>query len=104
MGANEFFAFGRGEDVHEAFGAARAQALYQHGHDGYTGTIAEKSDCLVIHDRPQQLQAALRQAAKLVREDDARIAEKSGPAGAIAVAELPDSAGPGWLFFGIASE
>lgn len=42
MGANEFTTTGTGPTVNQAFGAAVDRALYDYGHAGYTGTIAEK--------------------------------------------------------------
>lgn len=44
MGAEEFRSDSRGATRREAFTTAREQAFYDHGHAGYTGTIAEKSD------------------------------------------------------------
>lgn len=42
MGAYEFRSFDANEDAAQAFSQAREEAAYQHGHGGYTGTIAEK--------------------------------------------------------------
>ena len=42
MGAQTFFNRVRRETAKQAFSDAREDALYSHGHDGYTGTIAEK--------------------------------------------------------------
>jgi hypothetical protein len=43
MGAVGFDCVGFGNDVEDAFNNARAQAQYDYGHAGYTGTIAEKN-------------------------------------------------------------
>lgn len=49
MGAVEFRASIVGySDPKSAFSAARRQALWDHGHSGYTGTIAEKSDFMMF--------------------------------------------------------
>lgn len=42
MGATSFFTYATGKTVSEAFASAQADARYDHGHSGYTGTIAEK--------------------------------------------------------------
>jgi hypothetical protein len=42
MGANSFSTAAFGKTPQEAFHAAQDQARYEHGHGGYTGTIAEK--------------------------------------------------------------
>lgn len=49
MGGTEFWVEGRGATAAEAFNAARAEAQYEHGHGGYTGTIAEKMGHKVFH-------------------------------------------------------
>jgi hypothetical protein len=42
MGATDFLHYASGRTVQEAFKTARDEALYDYGHSGYTGTIAEK--------------------------------------------------------------
>lgn len=42
MGAEQFSTTARGKTAQEAFDNARDEAWYDHGHAGYTGTIAEK--------------------------------------------------------------
>lgn len=42
MGAEQYCEFGKGKTMSEAFVAVVEQALYEHGHGGYSGTIAEK--------------------------------------------------------------
>lgn len=44
MGANSFEANAYGKTPSEAFHAAREHAQWEHGHGGYSGTIAEKGD------------------------------------------------------------
>jgi len=41
-GADTFETIGQGKTAEEAFQRAREDAAYEHGHGGYTGTIAEK--------------------------------------------------------------
>lgn len=42
MGADNFRNVQAGPDMAHAFSAAHEEAAYEHGHGGYTGTIAEK--------------------------------------------------------------
>lgn len=42
MGACDFTHKAKGKTAKEAFLTAREEALWDHGHAGYTGTIAEK--------------------------------------------------------------
>lgn len=44
MGATFFQTLSFGKTAGEAFAASRQEALYRHGHDGYTGSIAEKGE------------------------------------------------------------
>lgn len=44
MGAELFRTRAAGDTLAAAFAAAVDQARYEHGHGGYTGTIAEKND------------------------------------------------------------
>lgn len=50
MGAEQFVVIKRGiyKDANEAFQEAVDDALYDSGHEGYTGTIAEKGDFKII--------------------------------------------------------
>lgn len=57
MGAAEFRNTGRGKTVGEAFSSVRDEALYMHGHGGYSGTIAEKGD-FVLFPIPEGMTAA----------------------------------------------
>jgi hypothetical protein len=87
MGANAFTTFASGRDLSEAFESAVAQARFEHGHGGYSGTLAEKSSCVLISSTPRLLADALELANELIDNDDERIDDKWGPAGAIAVGE-----------------
>ena len=93
MGADFFEAEVEGiEDAYTAFRQAVEKAQYDHGHAGYTGTIAEKDDFTILYDVPAI--AASDPYRYLV--DDARIQDKWGPAGAV-------KTDTGWLFVGFAS-
>lgn len=95
MGASTFSTYGEGADIAIAFSAAIEDARYEFGHRSYTGTIAEKDSYVVIDSVPRSEDDAAVLAAKLLDVDDERIADKWGPAGAIAVRREPsDSPSP----------
>lgn len=48
MGAEFFVTTGHGMSVDDAFKKAVEQALWDHGHSGYSGTLAEKGGCNVL--------------------------------------------------------
>jgi hypothetical protein len=48
MGAETFFTKATGTNAKGAFNAARVAALYDHGHSGYTGSLAEKHNFVMI--------------------------------------------------------
>lgn len=95
MGGQTFWQEARGKTAREAFNAAREQALHEHGHGGYTGSIAEKHDFVMIVRTPGC--TPMQQANYLIDSCDARIDDKFGPAGCIQIE--PER----WLFFGWAS-
>jgi hypothetical protein len=101
---------GRGATVQEAFTDAREQAAYEHGHGGYTGSLAEKDSFTLIPPpfgpspdlSPDEAAKEFRKALllfadELIEKDDPRIDDKWGPAGAL---DLKDGS---FLFFGWAS-
>ena len=100
MGAQIFTTYGTGANLQKAFEAVRDQALYDHGHGGYSGTIAEKSEVKTVSAKGLSLEEATALADQLVQDDDPRIDDKWGPAGAIRVKDKDFN---GWLFFGWAS-
>ena len=57
MGATTFSTIAKGKTVQDAFHQAVEQAQYDHGHAGYTGTIAEK-DGFVLSTPPAGVTAA----------------------------------------------
>ena len=85
MGAAPFATYQIGADPAEAFNAARDQALHEHGHGGYTATIAEKDDYTVITDTALSYEDAIALAQQLIAADDIRVTDSRGPAGAIPV-------------------
>jgi len=52
MGATNYVTISKGKDAKDAFSSARDKAQWDHGHGGYTGTIAEK-DSFVEFPRPK---------------------------------------------------
>lgn len=85
MGADEFVDYAEGIDVREAFDEAVEQARCEFGGGGYTGSLAEKDEVIVIDAPVMSYDDAVELARKLVRDSDPRIDDKYGPAGAIAV-------------------
>lgn len=113
MGASEFTQIERGDTAAKAFRAAVDQAKYDHGHSGYSGTIAEKHEFVVIKapevaalPQPKgpddeallpRRDAAIKAAEALMEAEDQRIRDKWGPAGCIDIGDGE------FLFFGRAS-
>lgn len=95
MGANTFSQVAKGKTSKEAFSAARERAIWDYGHAGYTGTLAEKSEYVIIPLAPGKTPDQY--ANELIDADDRRISDKWGPAGCI-----PCGNGE-YLFFGWAS-
>jgi len=96
MGACTFSTVAHGVDANDAFKSAVECARYEHGHGGYTGTIAEKQRFVMI-DLPEG-QSAGSFIEELLDDDDSRICDKWGPAGCI------DLGNNKYVFFGWASE
>lgn len=95
MGASDFSQIEQGRSAQEAFNEAVHRALYDHGHAGYSGTMAEKHEFVMI-DVPEGEDPEA-YAEKMMREDDERINNKWGPAGCVKLE------GDQYLFFGWAS-
>jgi hypothetical protein len=111
-GGQDFEAVGKGKSVQEAFNKACEQARYEHGHGGYTGSIAEKHSFVLItppkdvkplqyaewvHDNFTSGAPIPEQYRDQIARDNQKIQDKWGPAGAIQL--RPNE----WLFFGTAS-
>ena len=105
MGATEFMVSSEGATAKEAFDAAVEKAQYDHGHAGYTGTIAEKNEFHEIPFKPVAVDGptsplqdqAEKFAWRLLEGDDGRCNDKWGPAGCVKIAKGH------YLFFGWAS-
>lgn len=85
----------------EAFTATVEEALHMYGHAGYTGTIAEKNDFVMV-GRALDWDSASHIANGLLSSGDKRVDDKWGPAGCVEV--VNEDRILGWLFFGWASE
>lgn len=83
MGGTTFSTSAKGALINDAFRRARDEAQFESGHGGYTGTLAEKHDYVVIQHQPLPRKAAEALATQLIDQDDDRIRDKWGPAGAI---------------------
>ena len=94
MGANTFAVFFPGDDAEKAFWAAVEHAKFNHGNGGYTGTIAEKYE-YVMMGQADGFDDAMRKARAL--EDDPRVNDKWGPAGCI---EFTEDGKKMFCFFG----
>jgi hypothetical protein len=95
MGAQQFDTVAYGKTPREAFSNAVDQARYDHGHSGYSGTMAEK-DSYTLLDPGTEDPATF--AERLMAEDDPRICDKWGPAGCVKLDGNDE-----YLFFGWAS-
>jgi hypothetical protein len=112
MGAEQYEVTASGATVEQAFAAAREKALYDYGHRGYTGTIAEKDEFVVLEAPPTvepaqfvkwvmdggyhvDLVPAEHQEA--IKEAIAQVDDKWGPSGATKIADGE------WIFYGFAS-
>lgn len=104
MGAVPFFNDSSGPTLKEAFSNSVQQAQHMHGHGGYSGTIAEKSSVTEIPraEVPDSMNP-IDYARQLIDEDDSRVSDKWGPAGAIKLESNDESNQQTWLLFGWAS-
>jgi len=95
MGSQDFYHVETGKTAQEAFNNAHNDACYEHGHGGYTGTLAEKNDFIEIPVPGEKDPTEF--AQELIDNDDDRIVDKWGPAGCVKIKEGE------YLFFGWAS-
>ncbi len=117
MGACEFFEIKKGQykDAREAFNDAVSNAAYEHGHGGYSGTIAEK-DSFQMVEVPKGTKDIQKFAYDLADNSEGKFwDDKWGPAACVEVTgvRLKEMRGERWkgkrnfhvyYFFGWASE
>lgn len=103
MGAEQFWTKAYGKTAGAAFKSAVEEAQYENGHCGYTGTIAEKAEFVMIPFDPGSLDITPEEYADLLMEkSDERIYDKWGPAGCMEVSSDREEENC-YLFFGSAS-
>ena len=56
MGAEVFYNKAKGTNARESFKEQHEQACYDHGHSGYSGTLAEKSG-FTMSEKPREVDA-----------------------------------------------
>lgn len=101
MGAAEFRTLGKGTDANDAFYKVREAAAWEHGHGGYTGTIAEKDEFLMRSEKVMTYNEA-----DVFAQADLENNDKWGPAFALRVVDV-DPQGEkfdGYMFYGWASQ
>lgn len=103
MGSEQFSNYQPGADAPAAFASAVDSAAFEHGHGGYTGTLAEKHRFTIITPTPQTRAEARTLVRQLLEIKDARVDDKWGPAGAIPIRADDGTDTIGWVFFGWAS-
>lgn len=97
MGAETFYTKSQASSPKLAFNEAIKKALYDHGHSGYTGTIAEKDSYQMASYNLFTMSQAIEFADNLL--DQSPYSDKWGPAGCLRVSNDPKT----YLFFGWAS-
>lgn len=98
MGACSFVKVAKGDSAQEAFDSAVKEAQYQHGHDGYSGTIAEKDSFKLFNPSQEWLKDMIEERRHHDHKYWKEVDDKYGPAGCF------DLGGGEWMFFGWASE
>lgn len=84
MGADTFLETYENEaDLQKAFSYAVQASGWENGHGGYSGSLAEKGDVVLISNAPRSKEDAYTLAQELIDARDPRIDDKWGPAGAI---------------------
>lgn len=98
MGAESFYEIFSGKNSRDAFQKAVENALYEHGHSGYTGSIAEKNNFTMATKEILSSSEAWEMANSLINTD---YSNKWGPAGCIQLqTKFKEN---NYLFFGWAS-
>ncbi len=88
MGAEYFYVRSNGVTAKEAFDAAVEKALCDHGHAGYSGSIAEKTEFIMFEPPDGESAAVYAESLEDPEDIDPRIEDKWGPCGAL---DLGDS-------------
>lgn len=105
MGGISFEVHQPGADLRAAFQAARHAAAHEHGWREDSGTVATKSQVIVVHRHTLTLEGAKVLADHLLNQIDAPYCDHFGTvAAAIAIADRAGGPVTGWLFFGYANE
>ena len=83
MGASAFTdtVIGKYKSTQEAFNCAVEDAAHEHGHGGYTGTIAEKTSFKMVTCPPRV--SPYKFAEKCIDNEEHFLSDKWGPAGCI---------------------
>lgn len=101
MSAQDFENRVKGKTADEAFWFAVEEALYDYGHSGYTGTIAEKHEFVMIKPKDGETPEACIERLQQIDDDSDTdgnpYMDKWGPSGCI------DLGGGEFVFFGCAS-
>lgn len=102
MGANQFRNRVSATTSPAAFEKAVTAARYEHGHGGYTGTIAEKSSFKMV--TPDEGESPAECLERLTDDPDHWSDDKWGPAACICMGPNEKKPGERWfVFFGWAS-
>ena len=118
MGIANFATTATGKTMKEAFNKAVEQAQHEHGHGGYTGTIAEKSSVidLTAKSPAKTRKTKIRWAWEMTNLETGPVYDKWGPCGAVklglvrttryapTVKKYVPCYETEWCFFGNASE
>jgi hypothetical protein len=97
-GATDFYCDSTGSSAKDAFQKAQEQARHMYGHEGYTGSIAEKDSFIMLTpDVDINDKKAMNAWVDKTIDSHPKISDKWGPAGCVAL-------GSGkYFFFGLAS-
>jgi len=98
MGATTFTHFQPGQNAGAAFAEAVGQALYNHGHDGYTGTIAEKPGFQLRNEgRPMTPAEAKHSPARMRARTKSGVRRSPSLSGRTTAPRLSVTSFTGWL-------
>ncbi len=101
MASTDFFCSATGKSPEEAFRGAVDEAKWEHGHGGYTGTIAERGMCpLLVLEEAEDRESLMRTFHEIMNDRQHPCHDKwSGPVCCSAVKDEPGT----FYFFGYAS-